>query len=147
MANGGFDTPYNGLLIPMCVEGAMDDGCIATVPYVADDPSTEEVSLWEGNEPKQYKWRIMYNEADILDLTIMDKSLDRATIAAQIDIRGSTIDLSAGRGQRSSEAHNSTSFGFETTANEPETGQDLARRHSNSREYLAFNYSLPTVAS
>ncbi|KAH9993889.1 hypothetical protein F4779DRAFT_222149 [Xylariaceae sp. FL0662B] len=64
---GELDTPYNGLLLHPEVEKAMDDGAIAIVPNMPDDPSTQEVAIWEGTEPKDYKWRIIDPEAEVLD--------------------------------------------------------------------------------
>ncbi|KAH8668818.1 hypothetical protein BX600DRAFT_538842 [Xylariales sp. PMI_506] len=83
---GELDTPYNGLLLPSNVEQAIDDSAIAIVPDIPDDPSTEEVEAWESAEPKQYKWRVMDNEADILDQCIMDN--DSMTIR---DLRGNRL--------------------------------------------------------
>jgi hypothetical protein len=51
---------------------AMDDGAITIVPDLPDDPSTEQVAAWESTEPKEYKWRVIDDEADILDETFID---------------------------------------------------------------------------
>ena len=69
---GELDTPYNGLLLPSDVETAMDDGAIAIVPDLPDDPSTEEVAAWESTEPKEYKWRVIDDEAEVLDELFID---------------------------------------------------------------------------
>ncbi|KAI2463858.1 hypothetical protein F4781DRAFT_436976 [Annulohypoxylon bovei var. microspora] len=37
------------------------------VPNLPDDPSTQEVAIWESIGPKDYKWRILDPEAEILD--------------------------------------------------------------------------------
>ncbi|KAI1251458.1 hypothetical protein MGN70_006026 [Eutypa lata] len=64
---GELDTPYNGLLLETNVEKAMDDGAIAIVPDISDDPSTEEITMWEAAEPKNYKWKIIDVDAEVLD--------------------------------------------------------------------------------
>ena len=64
---GEIDTPYNGLLLQSDIERAMDDGAIAIVPDLPDDPSTEEVATWESTEPKEYKWRVIDDDAEVLD--------------------------------------------------------------------------------
>lgn len=64
---GELDTPYNGLLLETNVEKAMDDGAIAIVPDISDDPSTEEIAMWEAAEPKNYKWKIIDVDAEVLD--------------------------------------------------------------------------------
>jgi hypothetical protein len=69
---GELDTPYNGLLLPLAVANAMDDGALAIVPDIPGDPSTEEVAAWESKEPKEYKWKIMDDEAEILDQAFID---------------------------------------------------------------------------
>jgi hypothetical protein len=69
---GELDTPYNGLLLPSDVETAMDDGAIAIVPDLPDDPSTEEVAAWESTEPKEYKWRVIDDAAEVLDEQFID---------------------------------------------------------------------------
>ncbi|KAI1261896.1 hypothetical protein F5Y18DRAFT_419261 [Xylariaceae sp. FL1019] len=68
---GELNTPHNGLLLSIEVEKAMDDGAIAAVPDIADDPSTEEVETWERTEPKNYKWRVMDPEAEVLDVAVV----------------------------------------------------------------------------
>ncbi|RYP74434.1 hypothetical protein DL769_004011 [Monosporascus sp. CRB-8-3] len=79
---GELYTPYNGLLLHKQVEKAMDDGAIAVVPDLPDDPSTEEVATWESTEPKNYKWRIIDTDAAILDegLSATEGSLDDMTV-------------------------------------------------------------------
>ncbi|KAL7622555.1 hypothetical protein AAE478_008062 [Parahypoxylon ruwenzoriense] len=65
---GELDTPYNGLLLDMDVKKAMDDdGAIVIVPNLPDEPSTQEVAIWESIEPQDYKWKIIDPEAEILD--------------------------------------------------------------------------------
>lgn len=64
---GELDSPQNGLLLESNIEKAMDDGVIAIVPDIPDDPSTQEVANWEITRPKSYKWRIIDPEAEILD--------------------------------------------------------------------------------
>ncbi|RYP73584.1 hypothetical protein DL770_007744 [Monosporascus sp. CRB-9-2] len=61
------NTPYNGLLLDVNVEKAVDDGAIAIVPDLPDDPSTLEVAIWESTEPKDYKRRIVGADAEILE--------------------------------------------------------------------------------
>ncbi|KAI1455515.1 hypothetical protein F4805DRAFT_435782 [Annulohypoxylon moriforme] len=61
---GELDAPYNGLLLDTAVKEAMDDGAIAIVPL------TEDLAIWENMEPKEFKWRIMDPEAEILDRII-----------------------------------------------------------------------------
>ncbi|KAI0165372.1 hypothetical protein GGR52DRAFT_575464 [Hypoxylon sp. FL1284] len=64
---GELATPKNGLLLHQVVKTAMDDGAIAIVPDIADNPSIEEVAAWENSDVKDYKWRIIDPEADVLD--------------------------------------------------------------------------------
>ncbi|KAI2627631.1 hypothetical protein GGR54DRAFT_652465 [Hypoxylon sp. NC1633] len=64
---GELDTLNNGLLLHQMVKTAMDDGVIAIVPDIADNPSTEEVAVWENSGLKDYKWKIIDPEAQILD--------------------------------------------------------------------------------
>ncbi|KAI1762422.1 hypothetical protein GGR53DRAFT_501450 [Hypoxylon sp. FL1150] len=64
---GELDTPNNGLLLHQVVKTAMDDGVIAIVPDIADNPTTEEVTVWENSDVKDYKWKVMDAEADIAD--------------------------------------------------------------------------------
>lgn len=64
---GELDTPYNGLLLQTRVEKAMDDGAIAIVPDLPDNPSTEQVATWESTEPKEYRWRVIDDKAEIVD--------------------------------------------------------------------------------
>lgn len=61
---GELDTPYNGLILHRHIEKAMDDGAIVAVPDIADDPTPDEVEAWEKKEPKNYRWRIIDNDAD-----------------------------------------------------------------------------------
>lgn len=56
---GELDTPNNGLLLHQAVKKAMDDGVIAIVPDIVDNPSTEEVAVWENSSLKDYKWKII----------------------------------------------------------------------------------------
>lgn len=69
---GELNTPYNGLLLASDVEKAMDDGAIAIVPAIVDDPSTADVEAWENTNPKQYKWRVIDYKADVLDACPID---------------------------------------------------------------------------
>ncbi|KAI0152697.1 hypothetical protein GGR57DRAFT_513596 [Xylariaceae sp. FL1272] len=71
---GELSTPYNGLLLSPTVETAMDDGAIAAVPDIADDPSPKEVKIWENTEPKNYKWRVMDPESEALDWLVIAPS-------------------------------------------------------------------------
>ncbi|XXH02512.1 hypothetical protein Hte_008888 [Hypoxylon texense] len=64
---GELDTPNNGFLLHQIVKTAMDDGVIAIVPDIANNPSTEEVTVWENSGLKDYKWKIIDPEAQILD--------------------------------------------------------------------------------
>lgn len=56
---GELDTPNNGPLLHQAVKKAMDDGVIAIVPDIVDNPSTEEVAVWENSSLKDYKWKII----------------------------------------------------------------------------------------
>ncbi|KAI1211990.1 uncharacterized protein F4807DRAFT_472812 [Annulohypoxylon truncatum] len=71
---GELDTPYNGLLLNTAAEKAMDDGAIVIVPDLPDDPSVEEVTAWESTSPKDYKWRIMDPDADILNSVVQEST-------------------------------------------------------------------------
>ncbi|KAH8594429.1 hypothetical protein B0O99DRAFT_687661 [Bisporella sp. PMI_857] len=64
---------HNGLLLDNAIEKAMDDGAIAIVPDVPDDPSDKQVLDWETKEPKQYKWRVIDGTALSLDEVISSK--------------------------------------------------------------------------
>jgi hypothetical protein len=83
---GEIDTPYNGLLLQSDVERAMGDGAIAIVPDLPDDPSTEEVATWESTEPKEYKWRVIDDEAEVLG----EKFIDRVDMTIR-DLNGKRL--------------------------------------------------------
>ncbi|KAI1778049.1 hypothetical protein F4818DRAFT_438226 [Hypoxylon cercidicola] len=63
---GESGTPHD-LLLTMDVKTAMDDGAITIAPNLPDDPSAQEVDIWESTGPKDYKWIIADPEAEILD--------------------------------------------------------------------------------
>ncbi len=65
----------------------MDDGASAIVPDISDDPSTEEVDAWENTEPKQYKWRVIDNDAGVLDQEI---EIENGTMAIR-DLGGKRL--------------------------------------------------------
>ncbi|KAI0843672.1 hypothetical protein F5Y06DRAFT_8842 [Hypoxylon sp. FL0890] len=90
---GELDTPYNGLLLDSDVEKAMDDGAIAIVPNISDDPSTEEVAIWEDSQPKNYKWRIMDPEAGILDETLKAPTKDSPKAMTIRDLDGRQLSF------------------------------------------------------
>ncbi|KAK3363898.1 hypothetical protein B0T25DRAFT_528701, partial [Lasiosphaeria hispida] len=54
-------------LVESGVESALDDGAIAIVPDLPDDPTTEQVVTWEREEPKNYRWHIIDDEAQSLE--------------------------------------------------------------------------------
>ncbi|KAI1770240.1 hypothetical protein F4818DRAFT_455858 [Hypoxylon cercidicola] len=81
---GELDTPNNGLLLHQIVKTAMDDGVIAIVPDIADNPSTEEVTLWDNSDLKDYKWKIIDPEAQILDEAL---EVNREDLANPMTIR------------------------------------------------------------
>ncbi|KAM7204937.1 hypothetical protein V8F20_003399 [Naviculisporaceae sp. PSN 640] len=56
----------NGLLLHQFVETAMDDGAIAVVPNLPDDPTTKHRKEREAREPKQYRWRMISYQAKSL---------------------------------------------------------------------------------
>ncbi|RYO90316.1 hypothetical protein DL766_006912 [Monosporascus sp. MC13-8B] len=91
---GELDTPYNGLLLESAVERAMDDGAIAIVPDLSDDPSTEEVAAWESTAPKNYKWRIIDTDADVLDQRL-EAAVDPSTNVMTVqDLDGRQLSFS-----------------------------------------------------
>lgn len=64
----------NGLLLQKDVGSALDDGAIAIIPDLLGDASSEDVALWEENDPKDYRWEVIDDEAESLDTTIILKS-------------------------------------------------------------------------
>lgn len=87
------NTPLNGLLLHTDVEEAMDDGAIAIVPNLPDDPSTQEVTVWESTEPKNYKWRVIDPEAEILDEPLEVISEDPASAMTIRDLNGKQLSF------------------------------------------------------
>ncbi|KAK0720913.1 hypothetical protein B0H67DRAFT_644110 [Lasiosphaeris hirsuta] len=71
---GELMTARNGLLLQSVIESALDDGAIAIVPGLPDDPTTEQVAIWERDEPKNYRWRIIDEDAELLEAIIALKS-------------------------------------------------------------------------
>ncbi|KAK3363912.1 hypothetical protein B0T25DRAFT_422700, partial [Lasiosphaeria hispida] len=71
---GELMTARNGLLLQSGVESALDDGAIAIVPDLPDDPTTEQVVIWERDEPKNYRWCVIDNEAESLETVVALKS-------------------------------------------------------------------------
>ncbi|XXH05758.1 hypothetical protein Hte_012194 [Hypoxylon texense] len=69
---GELDTPYNGILVDRYVEKAMDDGAIAIVPDLCDNPPTKEVAEWKSREPKEYKWQVIDGDAESLDQALLE---------------------------------------------------------------------------
>jgi hypothetical protein len=57
-------------LLQSGVESALDDGAIAIVPDLPDDPTTEQIATWEREEPKNYRWRIIDDEAQSLETVV-----------------------------------------------------------------------------
>jgi hypothetical protein len=51
-------------------EWALDDGAIAIVPDLPNNPTTQQVSDWERDEPKEYRWRIIDEGAESLETVI-----------------------------------------------------------------------------
>ncbi|KAK3939719.1 hypothetical protein QBC46DRAFT_450115 [Diplogelasinospora grovesii] len=84
---GELYTPFNGLLLHVDVEKALDDGAIAIVPDLPDDPSTQEVADWEAKEPKNYRWRIIDSDADSLNeiLVLRGEGLPRDITIRDLD--------------------------------------------------------------
>ncbi|KAK3356873.1 hypothetical protein B0T25DRAFT_140846 [Lasiosphaeria hispida] len=71
---GELMTARNGLLLQRDVESALDDGAIAIVPDLPDDPFSEQVASWEEKEPKDYRWRIIDDDADSLETIFLLKN-------------------------------------------------------------------------
>ncbi|KAM7189038.1 hypothetical protein V8F20_010341 [Naviculisporaceae sp. PSN 640] len=71
---GELMTARNGLLLQSDVESALDDGTIAIVPDLPDDPTAEQVAIWERDEPKNYRWRIIDEDALSLETMVALKS-------------------------------------------------------------------------
>ncbi|KAM7220431.1 hypothetical protein V8F06_004210 [Rhypophila decipiens] len=61
----------NGLLLLLPMDVALDDGVIAIIPDIPDDPTTAQVAAWEQEEPKNYKWRIIDEDAECLDYHLL----------------------------------------------------------------------------
>ncbi|KAI1175014.1 hypothetical protein F4777DRAFT_598860 [Nemania sp. FL0916] len=61
------NSPYNGLILENVVEKAMDYGTIVAVPNLPDNPTNEKIETWEKVEPKNYKWKIIDPDSDLLD--------------------------------------------------------------------------------
>ncbi|KAM7199998.1 hypothetical protein V8F33_004172 [Rhypophila sp. PSN 637] len=57
-------TARKGLLFAPCVEVALNLGVITLVPDIPDEPTMEQVAAWEEEEPKNYKWRIIDEDAE-----------------------------------------------------------------------------------
>ncbi|KAK0703032.1 hypothetical protein B0T26DRAFT_838826 [Lasiosphaeria miniovina] len=64
-------TSLNGLLLQPDVESALDDGAIAIVPDLPDNPTTEQVADWERKEPKNYRWCIIDEDAESLETVVV----------------------------------------------------------------------------
>ncbi|KAK5651936.1 hypothetical protein OQA88_11478 [Cercophora sp. LCS_1] len=64
------NTPLNGLLLDSIVCEALEDGAIAIVPDSDDNPTPEMVQEWEEKQPRNYRWRIVDDEAPVLDKAI-----------------------------------------------------------------------------
>ncbi|EAA33784.2 hypothetical protein NCU08538 [Neurospora crassa OR74A] len=60
-------SPRNGLLLHKNVEKALDLGLIAIVPDLAEDAKEEEWEKWESSRPRGYKWKVMDNDAKLLE--------------------------------------------------------------------------------
>ncbi|KAI1371721.1 hypothetical protein F4677DRAFT_434448 [Hypoxylon crocopeplum] len=73
------DTPLNGVILHIRLEAALDDGAIVIVPNVQNNPSEDEVKAWEAVEPKQYKWRVIDPEAEILQETLDASAVEGAS--------------------------------------------------------------------
>lgn len=58
------------MLLQPDVESALDDGAIAIVPDLPDNPTTEQVADWEGKEPKNYRWCIIDEDTESLETII-----------------------------------------------------------------------------
>lgn len=56
------------------MESALEDGAIAIVPDLPDDATTEQIAMWERDQPKNYRWRIIDEDAPSLDQAIIPKS-------------------------------------------------------------------------
>ncbi|KAK3331723.1 hypothetical protein B0T19DRAFT_413866 [Cercophora scortea] len=71
---GELMTARSGLLLERDVESALDDGAIAIVPDLPDDPSSEQVAKWEEEDPKNYRWRVIDDDADSLNTVIIPQN-------------------------------------------------------------------------
>ncbi|KUJ13680.1 uncharacterized protein LY89DRAFT_736685 [Mollisia scopiformis] len=59
MEHPELNSPRNGMLVSTVFENVWDEGFLAIVPAISDEPSPEEVEAWEKSEPKEYKIRIL----------------------------------------------------------------------------------------
>ncbi|KAK3495362.1 uncharacterized protein B0T23DRAFT_441141 [Neurospora hispaniola] len=59
-------SPDNGLLLPRPVAQALDHGALAIVPNIQDEAydSPEALTKWKENEPKEYKWIVIDEQAE-----------------------------------------------------------------------------------
>ncbi|KAF2403286.1 hypothetical protein EJ06DRAFT_472629 [Trichodelitschia bisporula] len=65
------ENAWNGLLLSKAVETALDEGAILPVPDIREGPSTEDVAKWEAKEPKNYRWRVLDEDAECLDAILI----------------------------------------------------------------------------
>ncbi|KAI0450563.1 hypothetical protein F5B21DRAFT_426424 [Xylaria acuta] len=52
-------SPRNGLMLPQCIEQAMEDWAIVIVPAIDDDPTAEEAEEWAESSTREYKFRVL----------------------------------------------------------------------------------------
>jgi hypothetical protein len=83
--------PHNGLLLETTVASALASGTIAIVPDLPDEPTAEQIAQWEQNEPKNYRWQIIDEEAEVLD-ELIDR-IPANHLAAGIPPRDVCLDI------------------------------------------------------
>lgn len=57
------------------MDTAFYEGAIAIVPDIANNPTSEQVSRWEQQVPKNYRWTIIDEEADCLNTVVAFKTM------------------------------------------------------------------------
>ena len=64
----------NGLLLPNGIEEEFESGMMAIVPAIKDPTSKAEVTLWQSQEPREYKFKIFDDGRSTLDDIPLDPS-------------------------------------------------------------------------
>jgi len=78
----------NGLLLPTVIEEQFDSGMLAIVPAIKDPTSKAEVSLWQSQDPREYKIKIFDGGRSTLDGIAMEYLTTGGTVVKFRDLDG-----------------------------------------------------------